>query len=61
MHDSGLERVFARELEALRVFLAQVDDMTLGEADVRRLETATAVFLSELRPSMGTGTRRVLQ
>lgn len=61
MQDSGLERVFARELEALRAFLAQVDGMALVEADVCRLETATAVFLSELRPSMGAGGRRVLQ
>ena len=61
MQDSGLEQVFARELEALRAFLAQVDGMALVEADVCRLETATAVFLSELRPSMGVGGRRVFQ
>ena len=61
MHDNGLEQVFARELDALRAFLEQVDGMTLVEADVCRLETATAVFLSELRPSMGPVARGVVQ
>lgn len=61
MHDCGLERVFARELDALRAFLEQVDGMTLVEADVHRLEAATAVFLSELRPSMGPVARGMVQ
>ena len=59
MQDSGLEQVFARELEALRAFLAQVDGMALVEADVCRLETATAVFLSAISLNMDMSSGRL--
>lgn len=61
MHTHGLEPYFAKEFSALRVFLDQIDRMNLLESDVERLESATATFLSELRPSGRIASPRVLQ
>lgn len=44
-------RHFDEELSTLKEYLQRVDTMDLAEDDVQRLESATAVFLSELRLS----------
>lgn len=57
------ERYFADEFLALRHFLDSIEQMQLGEADVERLENATATFLEELGLSRRAWRkqRRVLQ
>ncbi|MBB5143883.1 hypothetical protein [Desulfovibrio intestinalis] len=44
-------RYFDMELSSLKDYLSQVDQMDLAEEDVKRLENATATFLSELKLS----------
>ena len=56
-------RYFDMELSSLKDYLSQVDQMDLAEEDVKRLENATATFLSELKLSRkkSTGKKRLLQ
>ena len=56
-------RHFDQELNTLKDYLHQVDQMNLAEEDVTRLEKATATFLAELRLSAGNGSQpqRLLQ
>lgn len=44
-------RYFDMELSSLKDYLLQVDQMDLAEEDVKRLESATATFLFELKLS----------
>lgn len=44
-------RYFDMELSSLKDYLLQVDQMELAEEDVKRLESATATFLAELKLS----------
>ena len=44
-------RYFDMELNSLKDYPAQVDQMKLAEEDVQRLENATATFLAELKLS----------
>ena len=56
--------LFDVELTALRKFLGEVDRMPLEEEDVRRMENATAMFLSDIRGTIGGSAaqpHRVLQ
>ncbi|MDR3319542.1 MAG: hypothetical protein LBS77_00940 [Desulfovibrio sp.] len=55
-------RHFNNEISTLKTYLQQVDSMILAEADVRRLEKATAIFLAELRlPTIDRPQKRLLQ
>ncbi|MDD4702025.1 MAG: hypothetical protein PHI96_07375 [Desulfovibrio sp.] len=56
-------RYFDMELSSLKDYLLQVDQMDLAEEDVKRLENATATFLSELKLSHkeSTAKKRLLQ
>ena len=56
-------RYFDSELNSLKDYLSQVDQMDLAEEDVQRLENATATFLAELKLSRQgkTHKRRLLQ
>jgi hypothetical protein len=49
MEAKGFGFAFSGELKLLREFLGRLDSMVLSEADVLRIEDATAVFFGELR------------
>jgi hypothetical protein len=49
MEAKGFGLAFSNEFELLREFLGRLDAMVLSEADVLRIEDATAVFFRELR------------
>ncbi|MBF0481621.1 MAG: hypothetical protein HQK81_09645 [Desulfovibrionaceae bacterium] len=44
-----LGRILLSEFTVLRAYLDRIDGIDLDEDDVRRIETATEVFLCELR------------
>lgn len=57
---------FQQEIDTLKGYLSEIDQMNLSEEDVLRLERATALFLDELRLPLhrtrnGNGQHWILQ